>query len=85
MNLHGEDAVAEHEQRMISQRTKAALAAAKAQGQQLGSPRPLEALEKANAATAHLKPAPEVLSLIRQRRSEGKNLREIAHELNRYP
>ena len=59
LTIHILAAVAEHKQHMISQRTKAALAATKARGQQLGSPRPLKALEKANAATAHLKPAPE--------------------------
>lgn len=83
LTIHILAAVAEHEREMISQRTKAALAQTKARGTRLGNPRPLEALEKANAATAHLRPAPEVLRLIEQRRSEGKKLREIAHELNR--
>ncbi len=83
LTVHIIAAVAEHEREMNSKRTKAALAQAKARGQQLGSPRPLAALDKANEKTAHLRPAPEVLTLIEQRRSEGKTLREIAQELNR--
>lgn len=76
-------AVAEHEREVISKRTKDALAQAKARGKKLGNPRPLEALGKANAATVHLKPAPEVLRLIREGRARKQSLRAIADELNR--
>lgn len=44
-----------YEREMISQRTKAALAQAKARGTRLGNPRPLDALQLANAAKAHLR------------------------------
>jgi DNA invertase Pin-like site-specific DNA recombinase len=83
LTIHILAAVAEHEREMISKRTKDALQQAKARGKRLGSPRPLEALARANAATVHLKPAPEVLALIRQWNAEKRGLREIARELNR--
>lgn len=83
LTIHILAAVAEHEREMISQRTKAALAAAKERGTRLGSPRPLDALKLANAAQAHLKPAPEVLKLIGEWKEKGRGLREIARELNR--
>jgi DNA invertase Pin-like site-specific DNA recombinase len=83
LTIHILAAVAEHEREMISKRTKDALQQAKARGKRLGSPRPLEALAKANAATVHLKPAPEMLALIRQWNVEKRGLREIARELNR--
>jgi DNA invertase Pin-like site-specific DNA recombinase len=81
--LHVMAAFAEHEREMISARTKAALAQAKARGKKLGNPRPLEALKLANAAKATEKPAQHVLDLISTWRAQGKGLRETARELNR--
>jgi DNA invertase Pin-like site-specific DNA recombinase len=83
LTIHILAAVAEHEREMISQRTKAALAAARARGTKLGNPKPLEALKLANAAQSHLKPAPEALKLMKDRKAQGRGLREIARELNR--
>jgi DNA invertase Pin-like site-specific DNA recombinase len=83
LTIHILAAVAEHEREMISQRTKLALQQAKARGTKLGNPNPLEALKLAKLSITHLKPAPEVLSLITQWNREGKGLREISRELNR--
>jgi len=83
LTLHVMAAFAEHEREMISARTKAALAQAKARGKRLGNPRPLEALKLANAAKATEKPAPHVLALMTTWRAQGKGLRETARELNR--
>ena len=83
--LHLFAALAEKERALISQRTKAALAAAKARGQTLGNPRLAEARAIANAAhkagadahTASVAPA------IREAQAAGaKSLRQIAAALN---
>ena len=52
LTLHILAAVAEHERMMISQRTKAALAAAKANGKKLGGPKLAVATKLGNEANA---------------------------------
>jgi DNA invertase Pin-like site-specific DNA recombinase len=78
-------ALAERERQIISARTKAALAAAKARGQALGNPRLGDARAIANAAhkagaDAH---ADAVMPAIREAQAAGaKSLRQIAAALN---
>lgn len=81
LTIHILAAVAEHEAVMISQRTKAALAAAKAKGMILGNPRLAEARIKA-AAAIRTHASPEVVALIVEARNAGATLREIADKLN---
>jgi DNA invertase Pin-like site-specific DNA recombinase len=82
LTIHILAAVAEHEREMISQRTKAALAAAKARGVKLGNPRALEALVKARAAR-HVSVIPrDVEHLMSEWRADGLTLRSIAAKLN---
>ena len=82
LTIHILAAVAEHEREMISARTKAALAAAKAQGTVLGNPQLAAAREKARASHIASRPSPEVSGLIADWHSEGKSYREIARRLN---
>jgi DNA invertase Pin-like site-specific DNA recombinase len=83
LTIHILAAVAEHEREMISQRTKAALAAAKARGTKLGNPRAAEAAVIARAAKPQHAPQPEVLKLMTEWKGQGRGLREITRELNR--
>jgi DNA invertase Pin-like site-specific DNA recombinase len=82
--LHLYAALAEKERAMISARTKAALAAAKAKGVRLGNPRLAEVGERgveSNKAAAD-QFAANVLPLILPMKAEGKSLRQIAAVLN---
>src|SRR5690242_20545438 len=74
LTLHVLAAVAEHEREMISQRTKAGLAAAKARGVQLGNP-DLGAANKAAAAARDALVQPILAEL------HDRPLREIAQAL----
>jgi DNA invertase Pin-like site-specific DNA recombinase len=83
--LHLFAALAQKERALISQRTKAALAAAKARGQVLGNPRLSAARAVANAAhkTGADAYAIKVAPMIREAKAAGaKSLREIAAALN---
>jgi DNA invertase Pin-like site-specific DNA recombinase len=88
--LHVMAAVAEHEAQAISDRTKAALAAAKARGIKLGWSIPERASEQRQAArkgaavnkARALAHAENVLPVVEQIRAEGASLRQIAAELN---
>lgn len=85
LTLHVMAAVAQYEREAISQRTKAALAAAKARGRKLGNPSPTASLArgkktlaaKADAFAANIRP------LIDRLRASGANTyRDIARGLN---
>jgi len=83
--LHLFAAVAEKERAMISQRTKAALGAAKARGQKLGNPKLAEARETAVASRVASadRSAANVLPIIGQiQKSGATTLRAIATALN---
>lgn len=83
--LHLFAALAEKERAMIANRTKVALAAAKARGVKLGGPKLAEAREIAVAAIKSLadRHAANVLPVIRDvQRSGAKTLRGVADALN---
>jgi DNA invertase Pin-like site-specific DNA recombinase len=84
--LHLFAALAEKERAMISNRTKAALAAAKERGVKLGGPKLAEARHVAAAAIRDMadRHAANVLPIIRevQRSGVARTLREVADALN---
>lgn len=82
LTIHILAAVAEHEALMISQRTIAALAAAKAQGVRLGNPHIEAAREKAKLSHQSHRPAAEILNLLREWRDKGISYRAMAERLN---
>ncbi len=81
--------LAQHERELISQRTKAALAAKKARGFRLGTPQNLTDLSRQRAAMVRRKQAREHTANIRalafavRCKHQGLSLRAIAAELNK--
>jgi len=80
--LHIMAAVAEHEREMISQRTRAALAAAKVRGTRLGNPRPDMKKARTVASNNAARFRATILPQIQALQAEGRSLRGVAAELN---
>jgi DNA invertase Pin-like site-specific DNA recombinase len=82
LTIHILAAVAEHEREAISQRTKAALGAAKTRGTRLGNPRWENSIEEARSARNPEPLSPALLTIMQNRRAERWSLRQIAAEMN---
>jgi DNA invertase Pin-like site-specific DNA recombinase len=84
MVLHMMAAFAEHERHMIAQRTKAALAAKKAAGVQLGNPRWSESVEAARQVKTAKRSAHRdgIAPMVKRYRQDGLSLQAIANKMN---
>jgi DNA invertase Pin-like site-specific DNA recombinase len=82
LTVHVMAAMAEYEAQAISDRTKAALSAAKAKGTQLGNPRWTDSIAAAREAKKLAPIPPAVLDMMRELQASGLTLRAIADRLN---